>query len=384
MIGFTRPSVQTELDRFYKSLSRGSSFESVSKSAFTQARKKLSYTAFIELYQSQLAFFNEQAHNKKVWKGKRVVAIDGSLLNLPDNQELRDRFGTVNNQYEKIASARISFAYDVGNDLVLDAIIAPMNRSETDLAVEHLAQLNPKTDILVFDRGYPSQWLIGLLMKKGFKFCFRLSSCWKSAYQALEGNEDIDWSLVRNSKKDSDRLKSYCIPTTLKGLRLVSIPLNSGVKEVLITNLLDREVYPVTILKELYQMRWGVEESYKTFKKMIHIEHFTGKSELAIKQDFYARVFMLNMASMIRSQGVKQGDRKTKNKYTTQINKTQVLAKTKDFLVDLFYFKNRKKLVKQLIGIIEKRKDIIRPNRSFPRKKADNRRRLKTSNHKGF
>ena len=40
LMGFTRPSVQTELDRFFKSLAKSpESFETISKSAFTQAQR---------------------------------------------------------------------------------------------------------------------------------------------------------------------------------------------------------------------------------------------------------------------------------------------------------------------------------------------------------
>ncbi|MCR6639995.1 MAG: hypothetical protein NVV82_13675 [Sporocytophaga sp.] len=65
-MSFTRPSVKTELDRFYKTLSKSSdSFESISKSAFTQARRKLKPEAFIELAQAQLSYFQDHAPNKK-------------------------------------------------------------------------------------------------------------------------------------------------------------------------------------------------------------------------------------------------------------------------------------------------------------------------------
>ena len=177
MISFTRPSVQTELDRFYKSLSKSStSFESISKSAFTQSRKKLKPEAFIELTKNQLGYFKQNAPYQRSWKGKRVVAKDGSLLNLPHTYDIEEEFGGVNNQHEKIVSARCSFAYDVCNELVLDSKIAPRRSCEKDLAVDHLRSLNPSTDTLVFDRGYPSQWMFGLLMKEGFSFCFRIST----------------------------------------------------------------------------------------------------------------------------------------------------------------------------------------------------------------
>lgn len=383
-MGFTRPSVQTELDRFYKAIAKSSSsFESISKSAFTQSRRKLKPEAFIELSEQQLTYFKENAPYQKDWKRKRVIAIDGSLLNLPHTQDVENEFGEVTNQYEKIVSARCSFAYDVCNELVLDSVIAPRRSCEKDLAVGHLTALTPSTDLLVFDRGYPSQWFMGLLQKKGFSFCFRLSTAWKDAYQKLEQKDDVDWSMKRRSKKDLGKLRTYNLPTQLDGLRLVSIQLSSGEKEVLVTNL-KREDYNIQDLKKLYHQRWGVEESYKTFKKTLHIEHFSGKSAQSVKQDFYARVFMLNMASMIRSQGIDNDQRASGNRYQQQSNKTQVLAKTKDFLTDIFYSNQIRKVIRQMLKILEKRLEIIRPNRSFPRSKTSSSRRSKIINSKGI
>ncbi|MEQ9405055.1 MAG: IS4 family transposase [Cyclobacteriaceae bacterium] len=380
LMSFTRPGVQTELDRFFKSLSKGASFESVSKSAFTQSRRKLKPEAFIELNSEQLQYFLDNAPHQKNWKQNRVVAVDGSLLNLPHTEEVKKVFGGVKNQHEEVISARCSFAYDVCNELVLDAQIAPRRSCEKELAVNHLAQLNPQKDILVFDRGYPCQWLMGLLVQRGFKFCFRLSTAWKKAHQLMETSDDIDWTLIRSSDREWGKLKTYGLSRTLGGLRLLSIPLNHKEKEVLVTNLTDRSAYSVDDLKSLYHLRWGVEEGYKSFKKTLHIEHFTGKSPQAIRQDFHAKVFMLNMASMVRTQSVNP----TLKKENYQASKTQTLAKVKDFLIDLFYGKSLKKKIKLIIELLRKRIEMIRPQRSYPRSCTSSRRRHKITNSKGI
>jgi hypothetical protein len=299
--------------------------------------------------------------------------------------DVENEFGGVTNQHEKVVSARCSFAYDVCNELVLDAVIAPRRSCEKDLAVGHLQSLNSSTDILVFDRGYPSQWLVGLLMKENFKFCFRLSTAWKKATSLMNGEEnDLDWTMKHNTHKCCDQMKRFNIPKQLKGLRLVAIDLSSGEKEILLTNLTDRQQYNIESMKELYQLRWGVEESYKIFKKTLHIEHFSGRSAQAVKQDFYARVFMLNMGSLIRSQGISTHQKRAKNKYKLQANKTQVLAKIKDFLIDFFYTARIRKVINQMLKILEKRLEIIRPERSFPRPKTSSRRRSKIINYKGI
>ena len=85
---------------------------------------------------------------------------------------------------------------------------------------------------------------------------------------------DIDWVSVRRSNKGCDKFTTYELPRKLSGLRLLKTPLSSGQIEILATNLLDREVFEAPTMKSLYNMRWGVEEAFKLFKKAINIEYF--------------------------------------------------------------------------------------------------------------
>jgi len=69
--------------------------EPVSASAYSQARYKLKHTAFIELNQVSIVetVYSDDQYIK-FW-GFRLLAVDGSKIALPDNQELRDEFGTL-------------------------------------------------------------------------------------------------------------------------------------------------------------------------------------------------------------------------------------------------------------------------------------------------
>jgi len=384
-MSFTKSGVQAELDRFFKAVSKSpSSFDSISKSAFTQSRRKLKPEAFIELAKVQLDYFEENAPYKKNWKNNRVIAIDGSTLNLPNSEELKSVYGCLLNKTDEGAIAKCSVAYDVCNELIIDSFIGPVINSEQEMALIHLPKLNSETDLLVFDRGYPSQWLIGLLMKEGFRFCFRLSSSWKEALSLLKDDlNDTDWTLELNSYKGIEKIKEYNIPLKIEGLRLVSFELPSGEREVLVTNLSDREKYSIKDLSDLYRMRWGVEESFKSLKKVLNMEYFTGKTLLSVQQDFYAKVFMLNMASMIGTQGVyEERLSKTTTKHKSKPNKTQLLAKTKDFLTELFYSSKLSKVIRQLLKLLHSRCEIIRPNRSFSRSNVKKGRSVKSLNYK--
>jgi hypothetical protein len=292
---------------------------------------------------------------------------------LPNEKCLMEKFGTFSNQRDAVSvGARVSLAYDVCNELILDAIIGHTQQDdEKEMAKSHLPHLNSKTDILVFDRGYPSIWLMAYLKKEGFNFCFRLSTTWKNAHEALKTAEikDIDFTVMKRPSQEYGKLKTYNLPAEVTGLRLVSIDLPNGEQEVLLTSLSDRETYPLTALKELYHMRWGVEECYKRMKQIVQMEYFSGRTVHAIQQDFHARIILLNIAAMVSTQTINEKQSK-KSKYTKQFNRTQVITKVKDFLIDVFYKNDIKVSVLKMLQLLENCWDIVRPDRHFNRKKG--------------
>ena len=380
MLSLNRTGVKVEIDRFFKFLSKDSSdIATYSSSAYSQARKKLNHNVFIHLRDKHLEYFDTNATVKKNWNNYRVVAIDGSSLNLPNELTLREYFGETKNQNSKPSTvAKISIAYDVCNQLVLDASIDKYGTSEQSLAINHLDKLTPNTDVLVFDRGYPSLAFAQDLDQKGFKFCFRLSTAWKEAYQLLENQEDIDWYLPKGKRYKllNGEGKESVLEADIENFRLVSITLPNGTKEVLLTNLNDRNKFTIQSLNELYKMRWSIEECYKKLKQVGQVEYFSGRTVEAIKQDFYSRIVMLNIASMIETQCVQpiiettERKRKNKPKHPKQANRTQIWAKIKDFMYDIFFSENRKEAINKMLHFMYTCYDIVRPNRSFERNKG--------------
>ena len=377
---FNRTGVKVEIDRLFKYFSQDQDkIKYYTKSAFTQARKKLNASAFVYLREKLLAYFDEHAPTKRCWSGHRVIAIDGSSLNLPSSQCLNDHFGMFSNQGRSLSvGARISVAYDVCNHLVIDTRIGKANGKETVMAKEHLPKLCQKTDLLLFDRGYPGFRFFAQLQEEGFRFCFRLSSSWKSAYCLLEQKDDVDWSIPEGYKVPNSNYEHACLQEKIEGLRLVKIPLGKdGNFEVLVTNLTDRNLYPIGQLKELYHLRWSVEECYKRIKQVSQMEYFSGRTVHAIEQDFEARIVLLNMMSMIEMQSLQpQLDKQQRpSKYKRQINRTQTMAKIKDFFYDIFYSQRPQMAITKMLSLALECYDIIRPNRSFKRPKVFRQRR---------
>lgn len=371
LLNMVKRSLQDELDEFFNLEKEAVvAAREVTKSAFCQARKKLKYSAFIELNQVQVGYFYEH-FEPETWHGHRLVAIDGSTAVLPRTPEVSEHFGTLEPaQGAPCPLARVSQMFDVINKVTLDAIIAPQAIGERTLAAQHFTHLKA-SDLVLLDRGYPAFWLFALLLAQQAQFCARMPlGIWNAVDQFVASGLDEQIVTLHPSSKAVAECNARGLSTAPLEVRLVRVELNTGEIEVLATSLLDQEAYPVTIFKELYHQRWPVEEDYQFLKCRIEVENFSGKSVLAIYQDFHAKVFTKNLTAILAHPAQKVVRRESQSKqYTYQVNMTNALSKMKDTVVLLFQRTNILSILKALWQQMVKTIEPIRPGRSYPHEK---------------
>lgn len=84
MLKLLRRSLQLELDSFFKAI--GSGVQSITASGFIHSRRKLSPDLFYDLnVLIASAYYIGNEENVSLWKGHRVLAVDGSTIELPSN-----------------------------------------------------------------------------------------------------------------------------------------------------------------------------------------------------------------------------------------------------------------------------------------------------------
>lgn len=322
--------------------------------------------------------FYSNYHVKK-WKGFRLIAVDGSQVILPKTVQTINEFGqyTSNRMNKTIVLARISKAYDVLNKMSIDSKLVNLKFGEHALANEHL-KFCSKGDLLLLDRGYPSFDLFKNILATGSHFCARVAiSNWNIAKELVGSSEKEIIVEIEPGHELKRRYKKQNVVVEPIKCRFICVELPSGEKEVLITSLLDNQQYNHSIFKKLYHLRWDIEESFKKDKHRLQLENFSGKTIIAIYQDFYANILIGNITSILSSSLDDQIDRKTnKTKYKYQINITTSLAKVKETLALLFTKSNINSILGKLIQLFLSNLLPIRPNRSFERYKPKKRRRF--------
>ena len=373
-LNFRKGASQQELDQFFPLLtSQNAAQQMVTKSAFTQARTKLSAGAFSELNHIVIQQFYQQYSEYQTWNGFRLCAIDGTMLRLPNEKAIVEHFGIHNGRQSQkdCPMALASVYYDVLNQIVIDAQLAPIHTSERDCATQHLQQAK-SNDLVLFDRGYPAFWLYQHLQQQGQSFCMRVkSNLDKVNRQFLKSRKSQMLIDIEPTKIARSQCEEKGLLTTPIRLRLIRVKLKKET-EVLITNLLDDERYPSSIFKDLYHQRWGIEENFKRQKQWLAIEHFSGKSALSVQQDFHAKIVSLNLTAMMLCVGQQHVDEQTKlRKHRYKINFAQALSKMKNkivtFLLNVTHSDYWHRLRKQMLYLTDT-VDALRRNRSYPRK----------------
>lgn len=120
-----------------------------------------------------------------------------------------------------------------------------------------------------------------------------------------------------------------------------------------------------------YHYRWNEEEAYKLLKCRIELEDFSDKRAKAVKQDFFAKVFLMTLCAAytypIDEKVRKEYKADENRKHDQKINRTNAIAMTKDILIAVFILKEYKKALEAFDDVVSKTREIIRPGRSVDR-----------------
>ena len=279
--------------------------ETISNSAFTQARANLKYTAFIELNQKAVVDVMYSDDNIKLYKGMRVLGIDGSKILLPDTTDITNEFGQISysNDHPEVKGshtyAMASVMYDVLNRIAVDSILSKARAYEVDLAIKHL-EYSADNDLLLYDRNYPSYFHLSTLFKFNRKFVIRCSrASFKQAREMLKGKGlDSQIATLEPHHSKLAQIKDNDLPVQIT-VRFVRVQLENGEYEVLVTNLLDEIQFPTEDFLDIYHMRWGVEGFYAILKTRLNLENFSGKTAQSIYQDFYSTVYLTGLETIL-------------------------------------------------------------------------------------
>lgn len=364
---------QREVGDFFERCLQGA--QSVSAAAVCLARKALDPGVFVDLNQRLVALV-AAAHAGERWHGLRLMAVDGSTLNLHADPEIVDHFGGQQSSSGFLPMARFSGLLDIGSSLIWDASITPYSVGESATAVDHLPSL-PNDALVLYDRGYSSFYLYALHRRLSRHVCMRVPRKFSPAVDAVFADPAAPTNITLYANRSARALcRENSVDANPLMLRAVRVLLNTGEVEVLLTDLLDSTEYPDADFAALYARRWTIEGDFRHLKSRLQLENPSGRSVRTCRQDIHARVLAKNLAAalvlvaqthMDQQRAAQSPDQRTRQR--RKINFTHATHLCKYALIAAL-LNPCAQAVERIVKAIALSTHAERPGRSYPRKRS--------------
>lgn len=323
-------------------------------SAFVQQRNKINCKAFETLFNN----FNSLCNEQKLFKGYRLLAVDGSDLHTPTNKNECNSYYAGTNGQKPYNLLHLNAVYDLMTNCYVDALIQGSLSANEYKAFCTMVDRNTTAypTIYIADRGYESYNNIAHIQEKGQYFLIRIKDTTKNGIASAinlptddEFDISIDLNLTRkqtNSAKadkslkylphnvNFDYLPSHCkYGAPLKPYsiycRFVRVKITENTYELLLTNLKPEDFSP-SDLKQLYSMRWGIETSFRSLKYTLGLIYFHSKKTEYIIQEIFAKLIMYNFTELIISHIV---IKQKKRKHNYKVNFSTSIHICRNFLL---------------------------------------------------
>ena len=355
----------------------------VTSSAFIQQRDKITPEMFRYIFQE----YNKVCNDTKTHKGYKLLAVDGSDVNIAYNPNSETYMPNGDNNNKGYNQFHINAIYDVLNKTYFDCIIQPKPKCNEMGACTDMVKTNTfEKSILLADRGYGSLNLLETIHRTdNLEYLFRIKNDWLTEVKALPMKEldtEITFELrTTQTKADKElyvqgkakwisgksKFGKYKKSTTWEyespfrmTLRIVRFKITDNTYETIVTSL-NRFEFPLEEIKHLYHLRWGIETSFRELKYAIGLINFHAKKESAIMQEIFARLIMYNFCERITMNVVVYQDKSRKWSY--QVNYTMAIHICRDF-----YRHYRSEPPPNVELLIKKYILPVRPNRKDSRK----------------
>lgn len=351
--------------------------KTVSGAAFSKARYKIDLSFFKDLNQILIDYHKDVPG--KLWRGYRLIAGDGSTVGLPPSTQIKNYFGIYSEKGCNIKScmAQLFMFYDVFSGAVLSKRISTMKISEKVLFSDCIKELPSQKSIVLLDRGFGYFHIFKQLCNSKQDFCIRISVAQSCFGKAIKARQEKDFNcLWTPSEKEKATCKKYGLDTENIKVRVTKIRLKSGETEILISSLLNISEVAAEHIKNLYELRWPIEEGYKKLKPKMKLEQFGSRKSEGIFQEFEAHIFMMNLIAILGIQAQQKIDESKTTKLRYKYNWQNAFRFVRKEIISILNNICTEYTVQELIKMIASTKVPIKENRSFERitfKKRKNR-----------
>jgi hypothetical protein len=235
----------------------------VAKSAITKARKRLGYESLKNIYENHIKPIANKGSKGSFYKDLRLVAIDGTIIDLPDSKENEAHFKRqMSDGKSPFPQARMISIAECGTHVIFKSHIASIKTGEVTMAKSMLKNLS-KGMLCTADRNYFCYELWDIACNTGASLLWRVRNNANLPVERIFSDHSY-LSTIKSSDKKQKR--------SVRVIELISKsvdPQTGNPKEEIyrfISNILDPDILPAVDASMIYRSRWEIETSFKELK----------------------------------------------------------------------------------------------------------------------
>jgi len=244
-----------------------------SEEALSRARARLGPVPLRLLFEAAAGPLGTASTPGGFWRGRRVLAVDGTTLDVQDTAANWERFGgpgtasasgrAIRGGFPKV---RVVALAECGTRALVAARVGSYATSEKALTLELLPVLGPGMLVLA-DRNFAGYDLWGQAAATGADLLWRAGSAFTLPVRTVLA--DGTYLSVLAPPKDKARAGAAPITVRVVEYHLLSADGDPSETFVLLSTLLDPDTAPAAELAELYHARWQIENAFGALKSQL-------------------------------------------------------------------------------------------------------------------
>jgi hypothetical protein len=342
---------------------------------YCKARKRLPEGLVSRLARETGRQLHDRYPSGPLLGGRTVKVVDGTTCSMPDTPQNQKAWPQPCTQKPGLGFplVRLVAIMSLNCAAVLDVAMGPYQGKKTGESALLRTMLGSleKGDVLLADRYYASYWMIALLRARGVDSLFRQHQRRKINFRVGErlGHDDHVITLYKPSQRPDwmDKATYRQMPATLsvrevrlrvwrRGFRVRTL--------VLVTTLLDAQLYNKQELARAFRFRWHVELDLRSIKQTMKMSVLRCKTPPMVRKEIWVHLLAYNLIRTLMARAAERaGIQPREVSFAGAVQTVNAFAP----VLELAGPADRPRLLDILLRIIVRHRVGDRPNRYEPR-----------------
>jgi hypothetical protein len=273
--------------------------------SYCDARQRLPVGVVARLVRQTAREIDGRAADSWLWKGRRVLLVDGTTASMPDTPENQRAYPQSKAQGIGLGFplVRIVAVISLATGVVRDLALGPYKGKETGETALFRTLLDglEAGEVVLGDRGFASFFMIAELKRRGVDALFRNHHRRKFDFRRGRrlGITDhvVTWTKpARPGWMDEETYEQMPAELTVRELRVTVEQPGFRVDElVLATTMLDAEEYTKEDLARLFLQRWNIELDLRSIKDVLQMDVLRCKSPDMVEKEIWMHLLAYNL-----------------------------------------------------------------------------------------